>query len=100
MTTIEQAKFSITIDEDTFQRIENALNTAIGMASVHNKDGMQKLLDLADELSDHWNETAAENPDSVAVNDERKRCAAIAQAARVGERDTDLRSIIYAIKNP
>ena len=31
---------------------------------------------------------------------ERQRCAGIVKAARMGERDTDLRSIIYAIENP
>jgi hypothetical protein len=31
---------------------------------------------------------------------ERQRCAGIVKAARMGERDTDFRSIIYAIENP
>lgn len=35
-----------------------------------------------------------------AVEAERERCASIVQEARNGDRDTDLRSIIYAIKNP
>jgi hypothetical protein len=39
-------------------------------------------------------------PMSDAVMAERERCAAIVQAAREGEQDSDLRSIIHAIKNP
>lgn len=35
-----------------------------------------------------------------AIEEERMRCAGIVSAARMGERDTDLRSIIYAINNP
>ena len=35
-----------------------------------------------------------------AVAEERKRCAAIVQAARHGEIDNDLRSIIHRIENP
>lgn len=31
---------------------------------------------------------------------ERARCAAVVQAAREGERDSDLRSIIHGIENP
>lgn len=34
------------------------------------------------------------------VTRERERCAAIVQAAREGEIDGDLRSIIHRIKNP
>lgn len=35
-----------------------------------------------------------------AVAAERERCAQVVQDAREGKRDTDLRSIIYAIRNP
>lgn len=35
-----------------------------------------------------------------AIEEERLRCAGIVSAARCGERDSDLRSIIYAIKHP
>ena len=46
---------SIQIDEQMFERISSALNTLVGMSSVHLKDSLQEYISLANELDDMWN---------------------------------------------
>ena len=56
---------------------------------------------MTDETTQH-----GDGPDAItkridaAIADERARCAAIVQEARHGERDNDLRCLIFAIEHP
>ena len=50
---------TVTITEEMAGELEQALNLAIGMASVHSKESVKNLIDLASRLTDAINGEAA-----------------------------------------